>query len=97
MASVSIQNFTRHRVPRFAYEDIAESRLRGWDISLVFAGRTRAQSLNRSLREKNYVPNVLSYVVGKKSGEIIICPDVLYRFNSSAAIVKVGSRSSALR
>lgn len=79
MASVSIQNFTRHPVPRFAYDDIAASRLPGWEISLVFAGRTRAQRLNKRLRGKTYIPNVLSYEVGKKSGEIIICPDVAMR------------------
>lgn len=47
--------------------------LPGWDVSLVFVGKDRAKALNRSLRKKDYTPNVLSYVVGDKSGEIIIC------------------------
>lgn len=76
MSHVSIKNFTRQRVPRFAYDDIVASRLPGWDISLVYVGETRALKLNRSLRGKTYVPNVLSYSVGKKSGEIIICPSI---------------------
>ena len=79
MSSVSIKNFTRHPVPRFAYDKIADLRLPGWEISLVFAGRTRAQRLNRELRGKLYVPNVLSYEVGSKSGEIIICPETATR------------------
>lgn len=47
--------------------------LRGWDISLVFVTESEAKRLNRTLRKKTYVPNVLSYETGAKSGEIIIC------------------------
>lgn len=45
-------------------------------MSLVFAGATRAQSMNVRLRGKDYVPNVLSYESGTKSGEIVICLEV---------------------
>ncbi|MFA7302809.1 MAG: rRNA maturation RNase YbeY [Candidatus Paceibacterota bacterium] len=80
MASVSIKNFTRQssRVwAGFPFTKIAEAVLPGWELSLVFAGATRARSLNLRLRKKSYVPNVLSYALGKKSGEIIIClPEV---------------------
>lgn len=48
--------------------------LPGWDLSLVFVGEKRALSLNKRLRGKTYIPNVLSYALGGKSGEIIICP-----------------------
>lgn len=48
--------------------------LRGWDISLVFVGAAKARALNKLLRKKNYVPNVLSYALDGKNGEIIICP-----------------------
>lgn len=73
------RDFTRTRLPRHPYEDMATAILPGWDISLVFAGEVRAQSLNWLLRKKEYVPNVLSYESGKKSGEIIICPQVAKR------------------
>jgi rRNA maturation RNase YbeY len=73
MAAVAITNFTRRSVPRFAYADAATKVLGDWDISLVFVGSTRAQKLNVQLRKKTYVPNVLSYAVGEKSGEIFIC------------------------
>jgi probable rRNA maturation factor len=52
---------------------MAQAILPGWDISLVFVGEKRAKQLNQSLRQKDYIPNVLSYVSGSKSGEIIIC------------------------
>lgn len=70
---LDIRNFTRSTPPRHPYEKIAEAILPGWEISLVFAGSVRAQSLNVQLRNKTYTPNVLSYESGKKSGEIIIC------------------------
>lgn len=74
--SLDIRNFTRAAIPRFPYEKALEAVLPGWEISLVFAGETRAQALNKQLRGKDYVPNVLSYETGNKSGEIIICPRI---------------------
>jgi len=70
---VEIKNLTRRSVPRFAYSDVAKSVLPGWELSLVFVGPTKAKELNVQLRKKTYVPNVLSYQVGEKSGEIFIC------------------------
>jgi probable rRNA maturation factor len=83
MARVDIRNFTRGQVPRLPFVEAAARTLPGWDISLVFAGEVRAKQLNRALRGKDYVPNVLSYAVGKKNGEIIICPPVAKRQASS--------------
>ena len=80
---VMVRTFTRRTPPVFPYEKIAKAVLPHWTISLVFVGATRAQLLNKSLREKTYVPNVLSYESGKKSGEIIICLDVAKKQSSS--------------
>lgn len=77
MPRVSITDFTHSKTPAHPYERVAHAVLPAWDISLVFCGRQRARSLNKRLRNKTYVPNVLSYAVGKNSGEIIICKDVL--------------------
>lgn len=71
--TIDIKNFTRRSVPRFAYARVAEEVLPGWDISLAFVGPAKARALNKQLRNKDYTPNVLSYAVGDKSGEIIIC------------------------
>ena len=73
MSTLDIKNFTRSRAPVFPFQKALDAVLPGWEISLVFAGEQRAQNLNIQLRNKDYVPNVLSYVSGKKSGEIIIC------------------------
>lgn len=73
MTSVSIRSFTKLSPPKHPYERLTASVLPDFEISLVFVGETRARALNKSLRGKDYVPNVLSYLSGKKSGEIIIC------------------------
>jgi len=77
MSGVSIQNLTRiplRRDSRLLFSKVAKKVLPGWGVSLVFIGEKRALSLNKKLRRKNYIPNVLSYALGTKSGEIIICP-----------------------
>ncbi|TSA43852.1 rRNA maturation RNase YbeY [bacterium] len=74
MAGVDIQNFTRRpTASRAVFSKIATEVLPRWDISLVFVGAAKARALNKQLRNKDYVPNVLSYEVGTKSGEILIC------------------------
>ncbi|MDD2657708.1 MAG: rRNA maturation RNase YbeY [Candidatus Pacebacteria bacterium] len=76
MGSVSIHNSTRQQnvVAGLPFAEVAKKVVPGWDISLAFVGSTKARALNMQLRKKEYVPNVLSYVVGNKSAEIIICP-----------------------
>ncbi len=75
MAGVEISNLTRREAPRFAYSDVAKAVIPGWEVSLVFIGPKKAQELNVQLRGKTYTPNVLSYALGEKSGEIFICPN----------------------
>jgi len=73
MAGVETKNLTRRAAPRFAYASVARAVLPNWDISLVFVGPKKAQELNMQLRKKSYTPNVLSYALGQKNGEIVIC------------------------
>lgn len=80
MSTLDIKNFTRSTpASGVPFGKIAAAILPGWEISLVFAGERRAQQLNVALRRKDYIPNVLSYESGTKSGEIIICPAVAKR------------------
>ena len=75
MAGVEIKNLTQplQKGLGSVFSDIAKEILPSWDISLAFVGAAKARALNKKLRGKNYVPDVLSYVVGDKSAEIIIC------------------------
>lgn len=50
-----------------------------FSLSLVFVGEKRAQQLNLSNRRKTYIPNVLSFPLGEKEGEIYITPSVAKR------------------
>jgi len=76
MAGLEIKNLTRHPPAggRRVFSKAATDVLPDWDISLVFIGPAKARALNKKLRGKTYTPNVLSYALGKKSGEIFICP-----------------------
>jgi probable rRNA maturation factor len=58
------------------FDAIAKTILPSWEISLAFVDPALAKRLNKKLRGKTYTPNVLSYEVGKRHGEIIICKDV---------------------
>lgn len=73
MSHLDIRSFTSSRRPTLPYTKMAQAVLPSWELSLVFAAPKEAQKLNKQLRRKSYVPNVLSYPVGKKSGEIVIC------------------------
>lgn len=73
MTTLDVKNFTRSVVPAFPFKKAVDGILPGWEVSLAFAGETRAKRMNEVLRGKDYVPNVLSYETGKKSGEIVIC------------------------
>ena len=75
-SNLDIRNFTRSTAPVFPYAEALAKVLPNWELSLVFVGEKRALNLNKQLRNKDYTPNVLSYEVGKKSGEIIICLSV---------------------
>lgn len=44
-----------------------------YDLSLSFVGEALAKKLNQTYRKKSYVPNVLSFPLSEKEGEIFIC------------------------
>ena len=45
-----------------------------YDLSLAFVGDAESRKLNIAHRGKDYVPNVLSFELDEKSGEIFINP-----------------------
>ncbi len=76
LSSLDIRNLTRNPIPAFPYAKALRAALPGFELSLVFVGEIRAKQMNHALRGKDYVPNVLSYETGTRSGEVIICPQV---------------------
>jgi probable rRNA maturation factor len=50
-----------------------------YEATLTFIGETRARSLNQAYRQKDYVPNVLSFPLTDSVGEVYISPAVAKR------------------
>ena len=47
-----------------------------YELSLTFVGKVRARTLNQKYRKATYVPNVLSFPLSDKMGEMYITPSV---------------------
>lgn len=79
METFSLSHTTK-TYPRLPYKDMKEDVLGArYELSVVFVGRDRAQRLNKEHRGKSYIPNVLSFPIGKNTGEIYIAPEVAKR------------------
>lgn len=75
----------KHTVSERASRASFEARLRdvaqkilgaSYELSLVFSDETTIQQLNVQYRQKDYVPNVLSFPLSDTAGEIYICPTI---------------------
>ena len=68
-----ITKTTKDKVPTLPFFALKEATLgKGYDLSLVFSGDKRSQSLNRLYRNKTYIPNVLSFPLSEHAGEIFL-------------------------
>jgi len=74
---VTIEHTTKAKPPRLPFDEIKD-KIAGkrYQLTVVFVGEMRAQSLNKSYRNKSYIPNVLSFPLDDSTGEIYICPSV---------------------
>ena len=74
MKGVAISKTTKESIPKWPYEAIKNDILgKSYELSLTFVGTKKAQSLNITYRNKSYIPNVLSFPLTEKVGEIYIC------------------------
>jgi rRNA maturation RNase YbeY len=70
---LAIRNLTRAPVPRLPYRRLAERILgTNYELSVVLIGNTRAQTLNRLWRGKNYPANILTFPLDRNLGEIFL-------------------------
>ncbi len=70
--SHTIQTYPKHN-----YQAIKEAILgKRYELSLVFIGKAKAATLNKTYRHKTYSPNVLSFPLSDTAGEIFICPQI---------------------
>lgn len=76
MNAFSVTTTVAH-YPTHPYQEMKEAILgKRYELSLVFIGKTRAASLNKTYSHKTYSPNVLSFPLTEAAGEIFICPQV---------------------
>lgn len=70
---VTIKNLTRLKTPRLPFKAIAQKLLpKKYDLSLVLCGDYLSKKLNSKYRKKNKPTNVLSFNLGKNTGEIFL-------------------------
>ena len=69
----AITQKTKGKLPRLPFELIKNEILgKKYDLSVVFIGDKRSQTLNKTHRNKNKPTNVLSFPLSKNEGEIFI-------------------------
>lgn len=74
METLSITS-TVKKYPSHDYQAMKDGILgKRYQLSLVFIGTKRAAQLNEQYRKKTYSPNVLSFPLDERTGEIFICP-----------------------
>ncbi|MCR4326017.1 MAG: rRNA maturation RNase YbeY [Patescibacteria group bacterium] len=72
-SDVALTRTIRARVPSVPYERIARSILGArYELSLVLCGDSLARRMNREYRKKAYSPNVLSFPLSQREGEIFL-------------------------
>jgi rRNA maturation RNase YbeY len=52
---------------------------KNYELSIAFVNEATSKKINFEHRNKNYPTNVLSFALSKKSGELILCPNVIKR------------------
>lgn len=70
---VSIQNSTKGKLPSLPFVPLKDAILgKKYELSVFCASKSMAKKINKERRGKDYIPNVLSFSLSKKSGEIIL-------------------------
>lgn len=71
----SLSHTTRTTPPALPFKKMKDDILgESYELSLVFVGDKKSRALNFAYRRKTYIPNVLSFPLHKKAGEIYINP-----------------------
>ena len=72
----SLTNKTKGRLPSLPFV-LFKNKILGekYDLSIVFVGKTKIHSLNKSYRGINKPTDILSFSLSKNAGEIFICEE----------------------
>ncbi|MBL7045083.1 MAG: rRNA maturation RNase YbeY [Parcubacteria group bacterium] len=76
----SILNKTKSKPQSLLFIRIKNDVLgKNYELSLVFIGSARSQTLNKKYRKKDRPTNILTFPLSKSEGEIFIAPEVAKR------------------
>lgn len=71
---------TKGTLPRVPFLALKEKILgKKYELSIRFVAPAEAQTLNITHRNKEYIPNTLSFPLSETSGEIILCRSAMRR------------------
>ena len=77
---ISINNKTKGKLPSLPFVDMKNFVLgKNYELSILVSGEKTSRELNKKYRNKNYTPDILSFPLDKKSGEIILTPKAVTR------------------
>jgi rRNA maturation RNase YbeY len=83
MAVLDTDNMTvsiKGTLPRVPFLELKEKILgKKYELSIRYVSPIEAQALNIAHRNKEYVPNTLSFSLSETSGEIILCRSAMRR------------------
>ncbi|MFM2414872.1 MAG: hypothetical protein RI911_565 [Candidatus Parcubacteria bacterium] len=69
---IDIRTTLKHRYD-IPFQDICHAILgKKFELSIIVCGDTLARHINKSGRKKSYTPNVLSFPIDAKTGELIL-------------------------
>lgn len=83
-SNLSIVNLTKMKIPlalpagRQAVLQLKNEILgKGYSLSVAYVEPATSKTINHKYRQKNKPTNVLSFELSAKSGELVLCPDVI--------------------
>lgn len=81
--NITITNTTRAKIPKIQFP-IIKNKIIGekYDLSIAIISKKKIQTINKQYRKKDKPTNVLAFELDKKSGEILICPEIIKKQTS---------------
>ena len=74
----SLINKTKGKIPFLPFEKMKNDILgKGYSLSIALVDQAISQKINWETRGKNKPTNILSFILHKNEGEIILCPVVI--------------------
>jgi rRNA maturation RNase YbeY len=78
LSEFSIINKTKVKIPSLPFAILAEDILgKNYSLSIAFVDEKKSKEINTIYRAKNKSTNILSFVLSKKEGELVLCPSLI--------------------